>query len=308
MSDAEIAAFDAFQRTYERMHPYPDAKDSMPSLGWEFAAALATSASSVLLAAFRTGQAFYLAAANTGNPLFATLEAVAAVVAIEGSVVLFAVRRPYEKRKTSANSTMFGLVIAFIISALAGLYQSVNILSGDGADIIVMLLNWTLVVMMGLGATIIAWLGGDILGVQIVRLEEARTQANERFARAERSYRGRLLKAWKASNELNAVNERKRTRYKTRTNKPANERTNEQFKRSQRTVRSKRTNERREEIYSIMDRIFSDDGRVGGVSEIAEILARLETDDDGEVSELKNRYKGYVSQVRKDWLNEKGDI
>lgn len=294
MSKAEISAFHDFEQVYVFQHPLPT-KPSL-SLHWQFWTALATSLAAVILAAFRTGQAFYIAAVARGNPFFSAAEAISAVVAIEGSVVLFALQRAREANKTDASLSWTGLFIAFIVSALAGLFQSFNLITSP-SDTVSIVLNYTLVVAMGLGATILAWVSGDLLGVQLVRLEESKSVLDEGFAKTVHAYRANMLKAWGLSSEREAVNIHKSSRYGISVH--------------ERSVNGSRTgNEQRtpigvpkEEIVNIFDTVLIENGSIAGVSDVARELMRRRNSDQSDTG--FERLKGVVSETRKAWMKEK---
>ncbi len=308
MSKSEIKAFKDFEQVYFIQH-LPPVKQT-PHLGWEFWTAMGTSCAAVVLAAFRTGQAFYLSAVAKGDPIFSTLEAVSAVFAIEGSVVLFALQRARRRNKTDDNSSELGLWVAFGISALAGLFQSVNLIPTP--DVLVSgILNIALVISMGVGATVIAWLGGDILGVNLVRLEFIRKDMNEQFARSVHGYRANLLKAWANSDERTAVHERKVNRYREPV--PTNS-SNELVQRT--TKREPGSHElfmnrsrelyppiSQEEIFGMFDAVLSETGQIAGVNDTARKIAK-KRNSDGSDSGWEN-LKGRISGLRQQWMIKK---
>lgn len=315
MTDVEINAFQQFERKYKVQYPYPEKE--RPALGWEFNASLTVAISAIILAAFRTGDAFYKAAFVQNNSIFASAEAIAAVIAIEGAVVLNAVRRAKDRSQTNSAISEAGLWLALIISILAGLFQSINLVENVANSMFANILQWTLIVFMGLGATIIAALAGTDLGVRLVLLEKALGEANEHFTNSVRSYRARMMKQWKNSNELFAVDENKQTNYKrTQTNEQSLQddykQTNEPSVRKQTSKRTNKRagNTRKEIINKLLDTVFAEENRVAGVTELANILARADVPNPDEhldqVDDLTQRYKGNVSNIRKSWLREKG--
>ena len=103
-------------------------------------------------------------------------------------------------------------------------------------------------------------------------------------------------------------NERRAERiekYKIRTN-AANERSSART--NERSVR-RRTNERtntdelRTVIYQLLDEYYQANGQVAGVSDLARTVARSKNQDGSEVG--FERYKGYISEVRKNWMETK---
>lgn len=298
LASIEAHTFEGFRQTYLFMRPYPVLVQA--KMDWEFWTSMTTAVSGVLLAAFRTGQAFYLASSAKGDPLFSIVEAIVSVMAIEGSLVLFALQDARGKRKEiDRNARLFGLAITLIVSALAGLYQSSGILvTGDQTNQFVTSLNWLLVIMMGLGATAIAYLGGDILGVQIVRYESNREENIAKFQQEELDYETKLQAAWAISKENQALQSRKRTNY--RNERLDNERTprvRSLRRTNERTPRGG-TNESRDEIFALMDKYFIDTG--GSTPGQAQVCRLLAFQRDGS-EEGFERFKGYVNKVYHLW-------
>lgn len=290
VADEEIRAFRAFSKTYEVQHPAP--QRDLSNLTWEFWAAMVTSTAAMTLAAFRTASAFL--SASHGN----YAEAISAVLAIEGSVVLFAIQRAKRVNKTDDTSSQWGLWTAFGISMLAGLFQSMNLLSTD--NLFTTGLSWLLVLFMGVGATVIAWLGGDILGVHIVRLENFRTADDVRYENAMRSWRGQQIRAFRSSGEQTAMNERKSVRYGTNRSRPNEQGSNRSPERSQRT-----NGEQRETVLTLLNTYYANTGQIPGVSDVARKLAEMRNGPDAEGKPDDSgfeRFKGYVSDVRTEWM------
>lgn len=298
LARVEVQAFSEFRGTYEFMHTYPVKGQAV--MDWEFQTSLATSISGVALAAFRTGQAFYLASVAHGNALFSIIEATVAVLAIEGSLVLFALQDARAKRKAmDRNARVVGLAITLVISALAGLYQSSGILAaGDQANQFVSGLNWMLVILMGLGATAIAFLGGDILGVQIVRYENMKQEMKELFEKAQADYESQLLSAWMNSKEYQALQSRKRTNYRNERIDERTPRVRSLQRTNERTPRGGTNEQSRNEIFSLMDKYFIESGgQVPGQSAVCRMLAFQR---DGTEQGFE-RFKGYVNKVYREW-------
>jgi len=298
LTDVEGSAFASFSRMYMSIYPPPLRIELKQD--WEFWTALTTSVSAVLLASFRTGQAFFLAATTHGNPLFSVLEAVVAVASIEGSLVLFALQDARAKRiSMDANTRMMGLAVTLIISSLAGLYQSTGILAaGNTQNAFVSFLNWALVISMGLGATAIAFLGGNILGVQIVRYENAISENDTAYEESHRMYMEKLYQAWADSKENSAIQSRKRTNY--RNERLDNERTPRVRSLQRTNERTPRggTNESRDEIFALMDKYFVETG--GSAPGQAQVCRMLAFQRDGS-EEGFERFKGYVNKVYHLW-------
>lgn len=84
------------------------------------------------------------------------------------------------------------------------------------------------------------------------------------------------------------------------------ERTNDRSSRrrtNERTQRTPRTNELRTVIYELLDERLSLTNEIAGVSEIAKAIAKKKNGNESE--EGYERFKGYVSQVRSEWINKR---
>ena len=309
LSQKEIKAYKSFEASYRVIYPPPVEPSNIQSFkkDWKFLTSVITAVAGTALAAFRTGGAFYAAAVYDLDPVLSLAEAVVAVLAIEGCLVLFSVRKAHDEQ-TANDSAVYGLIVAFTISVLAGLYQSANILSGSGSDAFTTIVNWVLVVFMGIGATVIAWLSGHSLGVQLVRFENEHKEEKVHYIKSLAAYRANMLKNWRTSYELDAVNERKSSRYRTAS-------TNERYERVQANSSPERsrtnTGASRDEINLILDMVLQQEARVAGVSEVARKMAmnRSTANNDNPPSDADfHRYKGIASESRRRWMLDKGII
>jgi hypothetical protein len=276
----KIVEFQNFQQEYEVKYPPP--RLYLSGIGWQFWLSLVVSFAGIALAAFRTAQAFYQAAAFGGSKIFASSEAIVSVLAVEGSLVVFSVLRAYNKKVVSDSSTTFGRWTAFLISAIAGLGQSLNLMTNITTDVRGFF-DWILVLVLGLGATIIAVLGGDLLGVSMVSYEQARKEATEHYDLSVRSYRAQMFARWK-----------KRLAEPTAEQYPVRSATeNRQNERRERTPRSGRSflgsGEQKKRIVAELNGVCERENRVAGVTELAEQLGIT---------------KSYVSTVRRDWMQQ----
>lgn len=308
LSDKEIVAFRSHQKTYEIKYPPPKRGSPSPMFQFWFWSTVVSCIAAIGLNAFRTGDAFYQAAVSL-NAVLRWIEVLFAVLGVDGVVVLFAIRNAYSTNKVNENSAFWGLAMAVLISSVAGLFQSANILKvGDAAVSgfvgLTVFLRWSLVILMGLGSTAIAWFSGDLVGVQLVRRDQEMTKLDSELSTSLKGYHARLMKEWKSSFELVAVNERKGSRYRS-DDRERSPRTN-----TNEPVRSERSRTNAPngnvEISNMLDAVLQSESRIAGVSEIARKIAadRSETKSDADFA----RYKGIVSETRKQWMIDRGFI
>lgn len=279
LSRREIAEFNLWKEVYENKYPAP--RFSVNGLGWQFWASVVVAIAGIVLAAFRTAQQFYLAAVYGGSVWFSVGEAASAVLAIEGTLVLFSAMHAYKHKKVSDFSSSVGRWVAFGISALAGVAQSLNLFSNN--EILARfteIFQVILVLALGFGATVIALFGGDILGVQVVDWENRKKDSFEHYQNALRSHNSKMLSRWRRERE-----------------KEPSERTivepERKIKRTIERTNERRTGERREQIRSELQKICDLENRVAGVTELANQFGVA---------------KSYVSTVRREWMTEKGIV
>src|SRR5512141_3067725 len=105
-TEAEISAFQNFQKKYYEMFPAPEkaAVTLRDMIGWQFWTAIIQGVFAIALAAMRTSDMFFKIAVSS-SWLLAFVEAIAAVGAIEGGIVVFAsLRAEMQNRKTTGDA------------------------------------------------------------------------------------------------------------------------------------------------------------------------------------------------------------
>lgn len=189
LAEQEAQAYALFRQKYLEIHPPPSAR----GLGWQFYALVLTSLAAVVLAALRTADQFYRAAQLAGSEWLARAEAVSVLFAIEGGIVLYSAIRASEMKNIGLDKMKLGIIIMVIISTFAGLGQSLNLVDGLDPRFAVVF-EYALSFVIGVGASIVAWIGGEVLGGQIAAVGVRADQDAS-------AYRNGLLKAWNASPE-----------------------------------------------------------------------------------------------------------
>lgn len=280
----EAQAYQLFCDRFDQQFPAPERPNIklMNAIGWQFITILIQSVASIILAALRTAHMFFEAAAAV-NVVVRYLDAGVSVFAIEFGVVIFsAIKAEIENRKNTEEDLRAalninvkllwtGIIACVLISAVAGLGTSI---SGFGIDA-----TWfeiVLTVVMGAGATIVAWVSGDILGAMVARLNNLRALAALEYQREnteretkkngmweaapERAIaRTELveLKEWMAANRFKAE---KQPRQKKVEPQPQEEPKTDSHTNGHGEVRQK--------VFDYLDRIWQEQGRVAGPSEI----------------------------------------
>lgn len=182
----EIQQIDGYEQIFVRTHPKPVKHIPVPTpavkltfkamVGQEAVFFLTSAAGGAVLAAIRTGAIFYaselalLVGLNAPEGVAQTLAAVAGVAtlfAVEGYLLAYG----YYKGKESGqlNTNKWGVGIAFAISALAGIASSMPLVTEDTTNVLLTLfidlLNWSLIIVSGVGATVLVYLGTENIGV-----------------------------------------------------------------------------------------------------------------------------------------------
>lgn len=284
ISRQEEEAFELFKQNYIQQRPPPRFKAAV-GLDWRFWAVLITSVSALLLATLRTMDIFYEAALLSGNPYLAIAEAVAVVLAIEGGIVVWSAIRA-SKQDTGNQNTKLGVGIFFavLISMFAGLGQSLHLI--DNIDpTLLRYFQYTLTVIIGIGASLVAYIGGDVLGGEIALAGERRKNAGRDYDELKAEYQERLLSSWARSLERKIARgelvEEANVRSSTTT-----ERTNKRTH-----LKNYGSNEVRQEIMDYIDSTVLKEGYLPGPSEIAREVGTA---------------KSYAHQVIGEWKDTNG--
>ena len=295
----EEEAWGLFEQRFDKQFPMPESPNVklMNSIGWQFIMTTLQAVASVVLASMRTAQMFYEAAAGTFWAIQFT-GAGASVLAIELGIVTFSTIKSEMKNRAQTvkdlNSALdvsvkllnTGIFAGLIISAIAGLGVSLK-----GFGINTEGFKLVLAVTMGLGASIIAWVSGDILGAMLARFGNARLAAGHKHA-TEMQERNELKNnMWEnaperkiARSELMELQKFLKEQRDANTPQPA----------PQPHKTSTRSNEIRMKIYNELDANWDQNHDVTllpGPTKLMEDLGVA---------------KGYASETRKAWAKERG--
>lgn len=200
----EAEAFQSFREKYAIQFPPP--KMGRPEgLGLRFVGALVWAMSAVILAALRTIHVIYEAAELSGAGQFMSrVEAGAVLFAIEGGMVIAAVIRASHTKKYDPKLLGLGLFLMLGISTMAGLGQSFSIVQGISQRFLLGF-QYVLSFTIGIGATLVTWVSGEIVGAQIARVLDSQDRVEERYEQDLQAWNEALIAAWNASAERKIV-------------------------------------------------------------------------------------------------------
>ncbi len=216
-AQAEQEAFDEWAETYSRNNPLPD----LPKTGrifslayWDFWALAFVSGASIFLTATRTGLRFYEAAFSDSNTVWlASLEALLAIFAVDLGLPVVAAVFAYRRILKNQNTTRLWaerlkLVIASIlllaIIIVAGLGQSIKISESLLLQYGLLTETW-LVLLLGGGIGIVAYIFGDLLGVTFASVAVDNKTAIEEYEKELEEYYDARADAWTSSPQYNSL-------------------------------------------------------------------------------------------------------
>ena len=297
----EAEALALFDQRFGKQFPMPETPNVqlMNAIGWQFIATIVQSVASVVLASLRTAQMFFDAAAGTFWAI-QYLEAGSAILAVELGIVIFSTIKSEAKNRAQTinelNASLdvsvkllnTGIFTGLLISGIAGLGVS---LKGFGIDVEHYAL--VLAVTMGLGASVIAWVSGDILGAILARFANARLVAAAKYEKEMQDRIEMKNKMWEnaperkiARSELQALLDWQKA---SRTPVLAPE-----HQPQPRAKTSTRNNEIRMKIYNVLDLDWEQHHDIKSLPGPTKLMEDLGVS------------KGYASDVIKDWKADRG--
>ena len=279
----EQQAYEAFCAKFDLQFPMPEkaAVKLMNAVGWQFISVVVQSSFAIVLAALRTGAMFFEAAAGSGKNL-QWAEAIAAVGAIElGIVILAAIKAEVENSKTELDDLKSaakidvrllwtGIIACVAISIIAGLGVSFK---GFGVD--VNNFKTALAYVMGAGASLVAWVSGDILGAMLARFTNASRLAGLLYQQEVQEREAKKNGMWEAAPERSIARtelvELKEylaaTRFKAE-RKPRVKVEAPQQPQEDKAPRNNGNTDVRDKVFAYLDRIWQEQARVAGPSEL----------------------------------------
>lgn len=309
LSKAQAQKFKAYlENEYRTLYPPPKLK--IVGLDWKFYGLVITSISTVVVAALRTAAMFYFAevlSAKYWNPEMDSVwlgrtGAVFSMLAFEGGLALIAAIKTSESRKVDDGVYFWYISLLILISIMAGLGQSVGLIQGI-SDQVLIFFSYSLALVVGVGASVAAWLSGEILGVQLQKFSEASTEANRIFSEENRIYMTNARKFWKQRTELNKAEEKEQ---KLLEREQRREQNSPELPRNLPKNFSPRTSVRRtengtsEKVSLILTELENHRTEHGKLLGFAELLENLRT----KYPEQNFSSGGYVSTQRNKWIKE----
>jgi hypothetical protein len=173
---AELVRMEGHEQIYRRTHPFPEPKrlSFLRDLGIEAVSTFLSGVGGLVLAGVRTATVFYLSEANllstyTIAGAFAAgfkaaapgVATVSALLAVEGT--LFAKGLKAGRLKGESKNAKWDMIFAFAISLIAGVISSTTLVR-NVPDVLATFLSWSLVIITGFGATVLAYYGAENLG------------------------------------------------------------------------------------------------------------------------------------------------
>lgn len=191
---AKFKAYFADGGEYKTLYPPPVLQ--IEGLDWKFYGMIVTSVSTVIVAALRTAQMFYVAeelssrfwtSSTNGIPLLGWTGAIFSMLAFEGGLAFISAVKTAEKEKVEdwVYSVQVGLLLT--ISIFAGIGQSLGLVKGISA-VVVEYFSYFLILVVGVGASVAAGLSGEILGVLLQKYYLSSEKAKAEFKEQEKTY------------------------------------------------------------------------------------------------------------------------
>jgi len=202
-AERERDAFASFRLSFAQKNRKPQPPSAVGSLtDGETYMLLGVTLASVLLTSLRTAEQFFRAAINSllGAWLGWT-EAVLAIIAIEGSMVVYSMIRA--KKTGSSIATSFrifaiGIAVLATISIVASLGQSINLMDEIPPEIN-NYIQWGLVIVIGPGGAMAALIGGHLLGSRARELADQNGDAMEEYKLDLAEWEAKLERSWNAN-------------------------------------------------------------------------------------------------------------
>lgn len=263
----ETEAFYLFSETYRQMYP-PPRKQAVGGLGWQFYLLLITTTASVILASMRTAQQFYKAALLGGSPALAWTEAAMVLLAIEGGIVVYSMVLAVRKKKSSYLQMQTAILVMVLMSMFAGFGQSINLIQNVDPQFL-RFFEYALSIVIGLGATIVAWVGGDVLGGQIAMLDIRRQEIDKEYKEEMKPYEAQVRAAWGRSPQRKIVRNDLVVEERSLDvpSFPRNAKRNDP-----RNLRNYGSHEVKDAMYERIAHVYNTEGRIIGPTELAEAV------------------------------------
>lgn len=200
-ANTEIEAYRLFTEKYRLQYPEPQPPERITwkDAGPMYFLKIITTVAVVLLAAMRTAEQFYNVASINNQGMFPYFEAFLAVLGLEGLLVVLAAGNASKRKEINQFWSNLGIILILSISLIAGFGQSIVAIP----EIPEMLYNsFSIALSIALAsASIVAYIGGEIIGQELARMEIDYQKAIKLYREGTESYNGSLIAAWNRSEE-----------------------------------------------------------------------------------------------------------
>ena len=235
---------------------------------------------------------------------------ISSLVAFEG--LLFAHGYSKGKRSGRTEANVLAVAFSFSITIVAGFVASFGLLSIEQTNGFYVFVMWLLAVLTAIGAPVVVYFGSMNLGALSNYWKELLETNESSFIVDEKQWYANMLSSMNKKGgrellsglEFDNANEQVEV-HKERTSPTPKKRT-PKVHTPKKVRRASANNEQRTRITELFAEIYKSERRVAGVTEVARIISSEELGEranEQTVEELQKRKKGYVSTVRKEWMN-----
>ena len=283
-----------YENEYKTLYPVP--LKHIIGLDWKFWGLVITSVSTVVVAALRTAQMFYFAEElsskfwtpdASGNWVLGFAGSFFSMMAFEGGLAFISAIKTAEKEKVESWVYNTQIALLLLISIVAGLGQSMGLVRNISPTLVENF-SYFLVFVVGVGASIAAWLSGEILGVQLQKFSVKKKEAEEKFSEEMKFYTQNARKFWKQRTEQEKETSREQRKIEQ------NPRIETSLRSSPR-VQNRTGGGKVPIIFSEIEKFLVEQNRIPSFSELAEVLRTNHP-------EQNFSSNGYISTVRKNWI------
>jgi len=200
-ADRELEAYASFREIYTEKNPEPEKPSAVSALrDPEMYLLMLVAIASVLLTSLRTAEQFFRSAANSRlGEWMGWTEAALAIVAIEGSMVVYSmIRAKHNKATHDGKIYIFGIAVLGVISIIAALGQSITLMDNP-PQWMTDYLQWGLTFVIGPGGALAALIGGHLLGSRLSDLTLMNEEGGDEFKQERQEWIDALNRSWNAN-------------------------------------------------------------------------------------------------------------
>ena len=215
LAESEVERLRRYKEVYAEHHPLPSLEIPAfwKALGLEAAIMSASGISTAIFAAIRTAGVFMIAeqllidefsTATWMAKILPTAAGMSAILGIEG--FLFAIGLIKGRSSGKVDTSWWGLIIAMLISATAGIISSASLLKLSTNDPINQVLYIFLALVSGLGCAWLSYLGAHNIGVLRNRYEHQVSDLKENYQAALNEWDEKMYRVYNRQGRSNIFN------------------------------------------------------------------------------------------------------